>query len=161
DDPGRPDQAPAGRSAGRGAGPGVGRAARAPAAAAGGDGPGRRAVAGPERPRHAATGGPVPGRGGAARRRDGAAAARAPARPAAGNVLVVTDTESSARPAAVHFPDLSLIGPRITIDQVENVAEVEGAGSMRLLTQSDMSGKKLARPTELKVYWKQSMHFGG
>src|SRR5205085_10772666 len=44
---------------------------------------------------------------------------------------------------------------------VENVAEVEGAGSMRLLTQSDMSGKKLARPTELKVYWKQSMHFGG
>jgi lipopolysaccharide export system protein LptA len=79
----------------------------------------------------------------------------------AGNVLVVTDTESSARPAEVHFPDLSLIGPQITIDQPENVAEVEGAGSMLLVTQTDMSGNKLAKPTPLEVHWKQKMHFGG
>jgi lipopolysaccharide export system protein LptA len=82
-------------------------------------------------------------------------------RHAAGNVLVVTDTESSARPAEVHFPDLSLIGPRITIDQAENEAAVEGVGSMRLVTQTDMSGNKLAKPTPLEVHWKQSMHFGG
>ena len=61
------------------------------------------------------------------------------------------------RPAEVHFPDLSLIGPRITIDQPENVAEVQGAGSMRLLTQTDLSGNKLSKPTELTVLWKQSM----
>jgi hypothetical protein len=32
---------------------------------------------------------------------------------------------------------------------------------MRMLTQTDLSGNKLARPTELTVLWKQSMHFGG
>jgi hypothetical protein len=76
-----------------------------------------------------------------------------------GHVLVVTGTP--AAPGEVHLPDLSLLGPRIKVDQVENVAEVTGIGSMRMDSQTDFQGKKLDRPTPLTVTWKQRMTFNG
>jgi lipopolysaccharide export system protein LptA len=76
-----------------------------------------------------------------------------------GNILEVKGTLQS--PGQVTFPDLELIGPFIKIDQVENTAEVQGIGSMRIESQTDMEGKKLDKPVPLTVTWKRKMHFNG
>jgi lipopolysaccharide export system protein LptA len=76
-----------------------------------------------------------------------------------GNILKVTGTLAS--PGEVHLPDLSLLGPFIVINQVENTAEVQGLGSMRMVSTTDFEGKKLAEPTPLVVTWKQQMRFTG
>ena len=76
-----------------------------------------------------------------------------------GNILTVE--RPIERPGEVHLPDLSLIGPHIVIDQVENVAEVQGVGSMTMISTTDFEGKKLAKPTPLTVTWKQGMRFTG
>lgn len=76
-----------------------------------------------------------------------------------GHKLVVTGDEE--KPAEVHLPELSILGPSVEIDQVENVAEVHGPGAMRVLSATDFQGNKLAKPTELCVSWKQEMHFNG
>lgn len=65
------------------------------------------------------------------------------------------------RPAEVSFPDLALAGPTVKIDQVDNVAEVVGAGAMRINSVTDFQGNKLAKPTELLITWRQEMHFNG
>lgn len=65
------------------------------------------------------------------------------------------------RPAEVSFPDLALAGPSIKIDQIDNVAEVQGPGAMRLQSNTDFQGNKLANPSELLVTWRQEMHFNG
>jgi lipopolysaccharide export system protein LptA len=76
-----------------------------------------------------------------------------------GNILTVTGTID--QPGEVHLPDISLIGPTVVIDQVENVAEVQGLGSMRMTSATDFDGKKLAKPTPMTVTWKQGMRFTG
>jgi lipopolysaccharide export system protein LptA len=76
-----------------------------------------------------------------------------------GDVLTVTGTV--AVPGEVHTPDLSMLGPFIVIDQVENVAEVQGLGSMRMISKSDLDGKKLDDPTPITITWKQGMKFTG
>jgi hypothetical protein len=76
-----------------------------------------------------------------------------------GHKLVVTGDEE--KPAEVHLPELSILGPSVEIDQVENVAEVHGPGAMRVLSATDFQGNKLAKPTELHVSWKDEMHFNG
>jgi lipopolysaccharide export system protein LptA len=81
-----------------------------------------------------------------------------------GNILTVTGTVTNgivSVPGEVHLPDLSLIGPFIVIDQVENTAEVQGMGSMRMISTTDFEGKKLAKPTPLTITWKQGMRFTG
>jgi hypothetical protein len=65
------------------------------------------------------------------------------------------------RPAEVHFPDLSLLGPIITINQEQNDAEVKGAGTMRLASTTDFQGNKLAKPTNMTVSWRKEMYFNG
>jgi lipopolysaccharide export system protein LptA len=54
-----------------------------------------------------------------------------------------------------------LLGPFIVIDQVENVAEVQGLGSMRMVSKTDLDGKKLKEPTPVTITWKQGMKFTG
>jgi lipopolysaccharide export system protein LptA len=76
-----------------------------------------------------------------------------------GNILTVTGTID--QPGEVHLPDISLIGPTVVIDQVENVAEVQGLGSMRLISKTDFDGKTLAKPTPMTVTWKLGMRFTG
>jgi hypothetical protein len=65
------------------------------------------------------------------------------------------------RPAEVHLPDLSLIGPTVVLHQVENIAEVQGPGAMKILSTTDFQGNKLSKPTELLITWRQEMHFNG
>src|SRR5262249_1570772 len=76
-----------------------------------------------------------------------------------GNILPVTRPVNA--PGRVTLPELELMGPFIKIDQVENTAEVQGIGSMRIESQTDMQGKKLDKPVPLTVFWKQKMHFNG
>src|SRR5205085_7612521 len=76
-----------------------------------------------------------------------------------GHILVVMGTPEA--PGEVHLPELSLLGPRIKIDQVENTAEVTGIGSMLMESQTDFQGKKLDKPSPLTVTWKQRMTFNG
>lgn len=76
-----------------------------------------------------------------------------------GNILTVSGT--TAAPGEVHFPELSLLGPNIVIDQVENVAEIQGMGSMRVSSTTDLQGNKLTQATPLEITWKRSMKFNG
>src|SRR5262245_5312310 len=76
-----------------------------------------------------------------------------------GNILDVLGTLQEE--ARVNFPELSLFGPRVHIDQIDNVADVEGIGGMTLESQTDFEGKKLERPAPVLITWKQSMHFDG
>ncbi len=78
---------------------------------------------------------------------------------AEGNVLQVTG--NLAAPGEVHFPDLSLLGPSITIDQVENSAHVNGIGSMRMASTTGLGGEKLKQPSDIVISWKQEMRFNG
>jgi lipopolysaccharide export system protein LptA len=80
-------------------------------------------------------------------------------RTAEGNILEVKGPLNA--PGRVTLPELELIGPFIKIDQVENSADVQGIGSMRIESQTDMQGKKLDKPVPLTVFWKQKMHFNG
>jgi len=76
-----------------------------------------------------------------------------------GNILDVLGTLQEE--ARVNFPELSLFGPRVHIDQIDNIADVEGIGGMTLDSQTDFEGKKLDRPAPVLITWKQAMHFDG
>jgi lipopolysaccharide export system protein LptA len=78
---------------------------------------------------------------------------------AEGNILEVKGNLDS--PGQVTLPELELIGPFIRLDQIENVAEVTGIGSMRIESQTDIQGKKLEKPAPLTITWKQKMRFNG
>src|SRR5207253_1559351 len=72
-----------------------------------------------------------------------------------------TVTGTPGKPGQVDLPDLSLIGPNIVINQVENTAEVQGLGSMRMVSTTDLEGRKLDKPTPIFITWKQGMNFTG
>jgi len=76
-----------------------------------------------------------------------------------GNKLVVAGTEQSV--GVVHFDKVSIMADDIKIDQRDNSANVKGAGSMRLLSQSDLKGEKLAKPTYIDIYWSHAMDLDG
>jgi hypothetical protein len=61
----------------------------------------------------------------------------------------------------VQFDKLAILGPEVNIDQRGNTAWVNGPGAMRILTDTNFEGAKLAHPTELIIHWKESMYFDG
>jgi lipopolysaccharide export system protein LptA len=74
-----------------------------------------------------------------------------------GHVLCVTGDL-----AKVKLEKMRIIGPVVHIDQKENKAWVEGLGSMRMPSDTNLaSGEKLTKPTELTVYWNRDMFFNG
>lgn len=76
-----------------------------------------------------------------------------------GGVLLVFG--NSRNLASVQFNKMSILGPEVTIDQRSNKAEVHGFGSMRMLSETNFEGAKLAQPTVLIVQWKDNMNFEG
>ncbi|MFL5342709.1 MAG: hypothetical protein ACJ8F7_21460 [Gemmataceae bacterium] len=56
---------------------------------------------------------------------------------------------------------MSIMGGQIVFDQKENRANVDGPGSMRMLTSSNMKGEERAEPTEINVCWNDKMNFVG
>ena len=56
---------------------------------------------------------------------------------------------------------MTIIGPRVNVDVGTNNVWVNGIGVLQMLTDSNMNGQKLAKPSELTVHWKESMLFNG
>jgi hypothetical protein len=80
-----------------------------------------------------------------------------------GNFLVVTADQSKGQKelAYVQLDKITIIGPEVNIDQVENKAWVTGIGSMKMPSNTNFEGKKLEQPKELTVHWNESMLFTG
>jgi hypothetical protein len=76
-----------------------------------------------------------------------------------GNTLyVMGDTR---RPGQLQLGDLILIGPKVTINQKENIAEVEGVGAMTMPSKTTFEGAKTKPGTTVTVHWNKNMIFNG
>lgn len=73
-----------------------------------------------------------------------------------GNVLNVV-----GQPGYVQLDKITIIGPLVNIDQLQNVVTVQGSGSLKMLTSTDFEGTKLKEPSEVTVFWGQRMFFDG
>ena len=61
----------------------------------------------------------------------------------------------------VHQEEMSLIGPKIVLNQVLNSAAVDGRGALTMPTKSNLAGGELAQPEVVVVHWRDSMAFNG
>jgi hypothetical protein len=73
-----------------------------------------------------------------------------------GNILIVTGDL-----AQLKMDKIFILGPDITIDQVQNKAWVEGEGAMQMQSSTTLEGKPLKHPVPLDVHWSRSMLFRG
>src|SRR5262249_41026915 len=78
---------------------------------------------------------------------------------AEGNVLVVMGEADDL--ALVRFNKMIITGPEVNIDQVANKAWVNGLGSLKMPSESDLNGQKLAKPKDLTIRWHEDMDFNG
>jgi hypothetical protein len=77
-----------------------------------------------------------------------------------GDVLTVFG--DARGPAELRFGEMFLSGPKVTINQRENTAEVEGVGVLNMPSNTTLEGAKPAKPgTRLTVHWNQYMFFEG
>jgi len=76
-----------------------------------------------------------------------------------GSVLTVFGWDN--RPGEVHNEGTSLIGPKVVIDQLHNLAIVEGRGSLVMPTSSDLSGASLKQAEVIVVHFRDGMKFQG
>lgn len=68
----------------------------------------------------------------------------------------------SRRPANLQLGELILIGPKVTINQRENIAEVEGVGAMQMPSNSTFKGEKPSKEgARLTIHWNKNMLFDG
>ena len=65
------------------------------------------------------------------------------------------------RPGEVHQEEMSLIGPKVVLDQVHNASSVEGRGALTMPTNSDLAGGELAQAEVVVIHWRDSMSFKG
>jgi len=66
------------------------------------------------------------------------------------------------KPAQLQLGELVLIGPKVTINQQTNFAEVEGIGAMTLPSNTTFDGSKPAKSgTRLTIHWNKNMLFNG
>lgn len=76
-----------------------------------------------------------------------------------GSVLTVFGTPT--KPGEVHQEEMSLLGPKIVLDQVHNSAAVEGRGALTMPTSSDLAGGELKQAEVVVIHWRDSMLFRG
>lgn len=76
-----------------------------------------------------------------------------------GSVMTVTGTD--AKPGEVHHENTSIIGPKVVIDQLHNLATVEGRGAMAMPAGSGLSGGAIQQPEMIVVHWRDGMTFSG
>ena len=82
-----------------------------------------------------------------------------------GNVLTVKGVEGaneqSDKWGVVRFDKLTMFGFDIVINQRENTSNIVGRGSMEIVSNTNMEGKKLEQPSTMTIYWKHKMDFLG
>lgn len=78
---------------------------------------------------------------------------------AEGSILTVHGWDN--RPAEIHHEGTSLIGPWIKIDQVHNLAVIEGRGSMALPAATDLAGNPLTKTEPVVIHFRDGMTFRG
>jgi hypothetical protein len=83
-----------------------------------------------------------------------------------GDVLIVLadnrDTTVTRKMARMQLKELILVGPRITINQKDNTATVDGVGTMDLPSNTTFDGGPPAKPgARLTVQWTKDMFFNG
>ncbi|MFO0864529.1 MAG: hypothetical protein U0744_07745 [Gemmataceae bacterium] len=67
-----------------------------------------------------------------------------------------------ARKAAqLQLGELTLIGPKVTINQKDNIAEVEGLGAMHMPSNASLDGKEAKKDARMTVHWNEGMIFTG
>src|SRR5262249_32252319 len=77
-----------------------------------------------------------------------------------GHILYVYAEEK--KHAELQLGELYLRGPKVTINQQDNTAEVDGNGAMSLPSNTTFDGGKPAKSgTRLEVYWNKNMVFDG
>jgi hypothetical protein len=76
-----------------------------------------------------------------------------------GSVMTVIGTEE--KPGEVHHEATTIIGPRVVIDQLHNVAVVDGRGTLVMPASSDLGGTELKNPEVVVVHWRDKMEFSG
>ena len=76
-----------------------------------------------------------------------------------GSVLTVTGTEKEL--GQVHHEGMSILGPKVVVDQLHNVCTVDGRGALSMPAGTDLGGNDLKQPETLAVFWRDSMTFSG
>ena len=76
-----------------------------------------------------------------------------------GNILTVHGWDN--RPGELHHEGTSLIGPWIKIDQVHNLAVIEGRGSMAVPATTDLAGNALDKAEPIVIHFRDGMTFKG
>jgi hypothetical protein len=83
-------------------------------------------------------------------------------RRAVGDLLVVWGEPKTKKSAELQLGEMFLVGPKVTIDQKENTAEVQGIGLMDMPSNTSFDGGKATKPgTRLTVQWTKGMLFDG
>jgi hypothetical protein len=84
-----------------------------------------------------------------------------PKRDPRGDILTVWGA-GKKEPAKLELGELFLQGPKVTIDQQENTAVIEGIGTLTMPSNSTLEGGKPTRSgTRLKIHWNECMVFDG
>lgn len=78
-----------------------------------------------------------------------------------GNKLKVTSDVASDDYARLSMEQLTIFGPEVNIDQVNNKVWVNGHGAMTMDSKTDFQGNELKKAVPLNVYWDKSMWFNG
>jgi len=79
---------------------------------------------------------------------------------ALGDTLIVFG--DARGPAELQFGEMFITGPKVTINQKDNTAEVVGVGAMNMPSNTTFEGGKPTKPgTRLTVHWNQYMLFEG
>ncbi len=76
-----------------------------------------------------------------------------------GSVLTVTGSDKE--PGQVHHENLSILGPKVVIDQLHNLTTVDGRGSLSMPSGTDFAGTNLKKAEIMIVHWRDSMSFNG
>ena len=77
-----------------------------------------------------------------------------------GSVMTVTGADDR-HPGEVHHEGMSIVGSKIVINQLNNTADVEGRGSLRLPSNTNLNGGDLKQASVVVVHWRDRMKFQG
>jgi hypothetical protein len=77
-----------------------------------------------------------------------------------GSVMTVTALDDQ-HPGEVHNDGVSIIGPKIVLDQIKNQANVEGRGSLKMPSTTNLNGGELKKASVVVIHWRDKMEFDG